>query len=114
MTARRSRSTAGPTPCPREAGSQRIVTIPFSENSLPIGVVVPGFWEMPDEMKDTLAAGRFETHHPSGSDAGMITVDGRHLYPEGSARELTHGSFACVSFVDTQLEKLLIAAAEER
>ena len=69
----------------------------------------PPFVGQTPETQAALANGTFTNNQQTGDDWGIITVEGTHIYPEDYARALTHGYYACTSFIDAQIGKILDA-----
>lgn len=69
----------------------------------------PPFVGQTPETQAALANGTFTNNQQTGDDWGIITVNGTHIYPEDYARALTHGYYACTSFIDAQIGKILDA-----
>jgi len=72
----------------------------------------PPFKEKTAATLQALADGTFTTNRQSDEDYGIITIDGMHIYPDDYSRRLAKGYYACVSFIDAQLGKV-IAALED-
>jgi len=69
----------------------------------------PPFVKTTDATRAAIDSGTFTANTQSGKDYGIITVDGAHIYPADYARRLTHGYYACVSFIDAQIGRILDA-----
>jgi len=69
----------------------------------------PSFVGRTAATQAALDNGTFSTNQQTGADYGIITVDGTHIYPEDYARALTHGYYACTSFIDAQIGRILEA-----
>jgi arylsulfatase A-like enzyme len=98
----------------KSANQPWFLAIGFYKPHLPF-VAPKKYWDIYDQQQIALALNK---DHPAGSPlyatnhtelmqyAGPNTRDGK-LIPDKRARELRHGYFACISFIDAQVGRIL-------